>query len=570
MQKTLDILEKNVQWIVLGLAALFLLWVAYGYVLTPPATVKINNRVVTPGDVALVTETTAKDLERQIKENRPVSFPTPDLVTSWRQHFAEPFAVAMNKMDFISQPQAETGPIVRIAGNDIPHIDVLPSLPAPQLWPVVAGLSTVIPQAPNMPQNVNGQAAAAPIAPVLPAAAPAPKDTDWITVPAIISADSLKKAMLAPFKNPAPPAIGAIYNTTILRIVLERQQSTGMNNGVPTWPAGANGIQTIAELSAEQPFIPAMPDPSAVLATKYQYLDWAMQNQTLLTDPSFYQVTAGDPWTAPQPPPLTPPGGAPGGNNPAPAPAPRPPAMNPAAMRFPRNVANPLDDRPGSPRFQPFQPYGGFVAPPQGNNANGNIDPFNLTSDILLWAIDDTVTPGQTYRYRIKYVMKNPVFDVKNMAPNNLTVELSVVSAPSNWSEPVKAPPMTKFWVAGAQRDRATLDVFQYVGGEWKPTKNLPAGPGDEVPGTDLTLVDVRPTDPNHSREKYVLLTSNTGDLLRRDVSADEADPDHQQMLNPNPNPNGPNNPPPDRPPLMRPDTPTQRPPFRPTLGHGR
>ena len=147
MQKTLEILEKNVQWIVLGLAALFLLWVAYGYVLTPPATVKINNRVVTPGDVALVTETSAKDLERQIKENRPVSFPTPDLVTSWRQHFAEPFAVVLGTWAIGSEPVTDTGPVIHIAGNDVPHITELPKLPAPQLLPVVAGLSTVIPQA---------------------------------------------------------------------------------------------------------------------------------------------------------------------------------------------------------------------------------------------------------------------------------------------------------------------------------------------------------------------------------------------------------------------------------------
>ena len=45
---------------------------------------------------------------------------------------------------------------------------------------------------------------------------------------------------------------------------------------------------------------------------KYQYLDWAKVNQTLLSDPSFYQVMAGDPWIAPQPPPppgTTPPAG---------------------------------------------------------------------------------------------------------------------------------------------------------------------------------------------------------------------------------------------------------------------
>lgn len=226
---------------------------------------------------------------------------------------------------------------------------------------------------------------------------------------------------------------------------------------------------------------------------------------------------------------------------------------------------------PGSfPHDTRFRPNRGFYAPPGvGNNVNGMIDPLNVTNDILIWAIDDTVTPGQTYRYRISYIIKNPVFDVKNMAPDKLTAVLTIPSVASNWSEPVTAPPMTKFWVASAQRDRASLDVFQYSGGEWKATKNLAAGPGDVVPGTDLTLVDVRTTDSNRGgREKYVLLTSNTGDMLRRDVNADGADPEHQQMSNPNPNPNSPNGPRPDVPPTMRPDRPQPRPPFRPTLGH--
>ena len=134
-----------------------------------------------------------------------------------------------------------------------------------------------------------------------------------------------------------------------------------------------------------------------------------------------------------------------------------------------------------------------------GNNGNGAIDPLNLAADILIWAIDETVTPGQTYRYRIAYMLKNPVFGVANMAPAKLTDVPTILSAPSNWSEPVTAPPMTKFWVASAQRDRASLDVFQYSGGEWKATKNMAAGPGDVVPGTDLTLVDVRTTDSNQA-----------------------------------------------------------------------
>lgn len=544
MQKTLEILEKNVQWIVLGLAALFLLWVAYAYVLTPPATVKIGPRVVTAGEVAEETAKSAKDLDRQIKENRPISFPTPDLVTSWREHMAAPFAVALAAPDFNSQPQGTIWLGPGVTGAAGPRITVLPTPPAPQVLPVATGVSTVIPQAPNQPnQPINPNNGNPPPAPNIPVAAPQPKDTDWITVPAVIQAAALKQALLAPFGNAQPnPALGQLYNTTLLRIELERQESTGNDNGMPVFPPGDSGITPIAALTADQPLIQAIPKDKETADLKYQYIQWAQQNQALLTSPAFYQVTAGDPWAAPQlPPPPTPGGAAPGAGNPGAAPLP-----------------------PQRPVLQPNQP---FVQPqPNGNAAAGVINPFNLVSDILIWAIDDTAQPGHTYRYRIRYVIKNPVFAIQNMAPNQLLGQLPIESPPSNWSDPVKAPPMTKFWVAGIQGSHASLDVFQYAQGDWKAMKSMPANPGDAVPGTDLTMVDVRSADTGHGRDKYVLLTTDRGEMIRRDATADEADPDHQAMLNPTPNPA--NNPRPG--PVPPPNVPPfgGRPPLRNAVGH--
>lgn len=597
MQKTLDILEKNVQWIVLGLAALFLVWVAYGYVITPPAEVKIGNRLVTPGEVALVVKSSADELESQIKENKPVSFPTPDLVTAWRDHFAKPFGIELASAYFTSQPMSSefVGPGTSTPGA--PTIAALPQPPAPQLLPPMTGLSSVVTQAPIIPQNGNANGNGIPPAPPAPVpAAASAKDTVWITQPAVISARALDDALLKPFNAPpnaAPnPAIGAFYNTMILRVVLEREQSTGTKDGVPTWPAA--GVE-IGELSAEQPFMMAVPGSSADMNTKYQYIDWAKANQTLLCNPLFYQVTAGDPWTLPQQPapaapgaipPAAPPAGAPApantpapaaaqpGGVPAPANTPASATPNSAGLRIPGSASYaPVDPNrppgegwpPGrNPRFMQRNP--GMIMPPGGNGNNaGVINPFNLNTDILVWVIDETVTPGQTYRYRIKYEIKNPVFDVKQMAPDKLTQELVITSPPSNWGDPIKAPPITKFWLSNAQKDQADLDVFQYVNGEWKKN-NLKASPGDVIPGTNLTLVDVRPVEPGHGGgDKYVLLTSDTGDILRHDLNADKADPDYQTMLNPNPN--GPNNARP-LPPQFRPGL---RPPpgsIRPAIGH--
>ena len=580
MQKTLDILEKNVQWIVLGLAGLFLLWVAYAYVWTPPATVKINNRIATPADAALVTQVEAKQLDQQIKDSRSVNFPTDDLVTAWEKHIQDPYAAPLPQLAFNTVTQ---GQVVFDPGhhdpNGMPRITELPVPPKPQLLPPTAGLSTVSLQAPNAPQNGNVQAVAQPT-----------KDTDWITLSAVIRAAALRDALQAPLKGAAIDP--GLYNTSLLEVVLERQESNGVDaNGAPTFPPeDKTNVTKIPALSIYQPTLQKVPADSASKDAQYQFLTWAQQNPSLVSAPVFNQVTAGDPWPTPQLPAATPDAGtppgtpaapasvpatgapdpsavpsgaAPSGNpptNPPPAtppttptPAPTTPVAPPAAagMKYPSNASYaPLDpSRPPDsgypsrrsrrdyfpPGFNPANNPGinpGNGGGPDPNNA-AVIDAVNLTNDLLIWATDETVKPGKTYRYRISYKIKNPVFGVTNLAPEALVKQFLINSPPSDWTDAVKALPITKFWVASVAQNHASLDVFQYQGGTWKTMKKVPANPGDQVPGTDLTLVDVRSPEASHGQNQYVLLTSDTGEMQRRDLATDQKDSDHALMLDP-------------------------------------
>src|SRR5947207_1672213 len=78
MQKTLDFLERNVQWLTLGLAGLVLLWVAYAFVLSP-VTVKVGNKELTPGEVdAAVKRDAADRLKNAMDDKTRVSFQVGD------------------------------------------------------------------------------------------------------------------------------------------------------------------------------------------------------------------------------------------------------------------------------------------------------------------------------------------------------------------------------------------------------------------------------------------------------------------------------------------------------------
>lgn len=590
MQKTLDILEKNVQWFVLGLAALFLLWVAYAYVITPPATIKMGTQEATPSNVSLLVKNSADRLEDQIKNAGAPTFPTPDLVSNWKEHmdqpFAEEFALAGRWPDSVP---GLNGPLIGgFAATKIKPLDALPTPPAAILLPPVVGLSTVSLLPPNAPNNPAPAPAGQPVAQQT-------KDTDWIMIPGGISGPALAQALLAPLKGQQDrdPTIAQIYNTTLLQVVLERQAVDVNGNPI----AGAP-IEQVPPLTIYQPLIKPLPPASEGPNAGFQYVAWAQAHQDLIGGPTMNQVVAGDPWTVPQlpqggvtapvappvapatttPPPITTPPATttppetPRTNTPPPPPANNtqppsnqrpnqssPPMNSPRSTAMPRSGGGrhyvPADPArpdgmllalgdPGSfnPGGLPFN-NGNFPGADNGGGAGnpaggpGVLNPFQISSDVLIWAIDETATPGQTYRYRITYKLKNPIYSISNMGAPKLIDQLAINSPPSAWTAPIKAPEMTKFWLvdASVSKGSAKVDIFHYQKGSWLTSKGVDARPGDQIPGRDLTVVDVRQGD---RREKYVLLASDTGEIQRRDVATDAADPDHQSMLAP-PNPNG-------------------------------
>src|SRR5437764_574500 len=81
MKKVLDFLEKNVQWLAIGLGAVYLLWMVYSYVLNSP--VKVNgvaSEALAPGDVdEFIKNNNAEKLAVKMNtDNSRVTFETPD------------------------------------------------------------------------------------------------------------------------------------------------------------------------------------------------------------------------------------------------------------------------------------------------------------------------------------------------------------------------------------------------------------------------------------------------------------------------------------------------------------
>src|SRR4030095_16462349 len=91
MPKALAILEKNVEWIALGIGGAFLLWVVWAYVLTPPKTVKIANEEFAPGAVDdAIQRQVADPLKAKMGDTSIVKIVNPDVEKDVLRAMSEP------------------------------------------------------------------------------------------------------------------------------------------------------------------------------------------------------------------------------------------------------------------------------------------------------------------------------------------------------------------------------------------------------------------------------------------------------------------------------------------------
>jgi len=192
---------------------------------------------------------------------------------------------------------------------------------------------------------------------------------------------------------------------------------------------------------------------------------------------------------------------------------------------------------PGAPAAAPRQT--GFPAPA------GLFDPHkwvvnNPTSlTIVAWAHDDTVVPGHSYRYRVSYKLKNPVFFVAGLVKDaKLADVFALESQPSAWSEKVEIQSTLSFYIVktkGASSTAVTWAVFRLQQGQTlMKTYEVSAGDGIGAKEnnadftTGSTMVDLRADQ--RTEEMYALVMDSAGVIHRRDVSADLKDPTYLKL----------------------------------------
>ena len=297
MNKVVDFFEKYAEWLALGVAGIFLLFMIWSYVVNPTAVkVQVGSEETTPGDVEPTVNQMTRALDAKLTAPGVPPIPVPN--------FSEQFKTSMGE----TRPRGPSTPEVAIGIDFRPGIpgaaptinqpgpqgarlvQALPVTPAPKFVASYAGQFYILD-----PKFAANQAAAQgqPVAGFNPNLQNL--QAQGQNLPGVdLSAQTIEfhldmKALAEAWKQAYGKALDdarlppAAAETMILRCEMQREEM--LPNGkwgnpvdvprlklvdVPQWPTAGNKVQ------------------------EHQYDAFARENQVEIAEPAFYQIMGGD------------------------------------------------------------------------------------------------------------------------------------------------------------------------------------------------------------------------------------------------------------------------------------
>jgi len=162
-----------------------------------------------------------------------------------------------------------------------------------------------------------------------------------------------------------------------------------------------------------------------------------------------------------------------------------------------------LRDRDEEERMTPGQPTS---KPDPGKELYDQLDQIMITdktdlgktNDLWFWAHDDTVDPGKTYRYQIRFGVFNPVAGTGDVTKEDKVLANNVIlwSDYSSATNEVDIPQRMYFFANGLQEadKKVIVRVYKYLLGYWYG-ENFPVEPGE-------VIGKVIPYEPEKKKDK--------------------------------------------------------------------
>lgn len=552
-----EMLEKHVQWIALGIGGLWLLYMVYTYVIVADSsTVEVAGQNVNAATVDKMVQEKAYQLREKTER--------PDRILDTVDDYGKRIAQQLE----IPTPQPWQEVFVQVPGGQVLRRDV-----GQEQGPQMARKIDVLPKPPKatgidaLPLRSVVRLPGAPqVDPQMGGGQPVEQDAQllsYVVVSANFPMAELGKefARVIDEKHPLP-----LKQTVLLKVELVREelQSDG------SW-----GKPVVIPSHDFTPQQQSVSWPRQDRAEQMNFLQTAIPNQPSVAQPKFVQPLRGDIWRLPgTPAPQVAPANAPPQPEPdmmdepparpnvtprqpnrpptqQPTPRPRPGRRSDASPAFSHRVVTvaqtfdepppPRTPMPGAPGMG-NQPGGmmnqrpGVAAPviPPANQPGevpkSAFDPNNA-HPFPMWVTDITVEPGKTYRYRIRYTIKNPAFAYDNACqPQDLANTFAIDSELSEPTNAITIPNTTMYFAVAAPKLGREIRFVQFEVYTWTvdglvqaPTKDTTAVPGDMIDPTQnvqVTLVDMRDDG------RTIVLLDQNGRVFTRNVNVDANSPD--------------------------------------------
>lgn len=192
---------------------------------------------------------------------------------------------------------------------------------------------------------------------------------------------------------------------------------------------------------------------------------------------------------------------------------------------------------------------GGLGPAGPGRGGLGTPQEQELEEGVLrVWAVDVTVQPGTTYRYKLVVGVINPLYGVARLEESQLSENRNRAALlPSDeeidaapWIEPIEIEPSNQFYVVSANDRGARVNVWRVFNGE-RVKETFDVNPGDPIGGevqiedeagimydvdmsVGATVVDIdRRRDINGQTVWTLIYIDDYGNLHERPLAEDQA-----------------------------------------------
>lgn len=528
--KNINIVERHVEKVVLGLAVIAALAILWFYVIGQPYAVTVGSKTdIAPSDVPGVIADSAKQLETRIKSPNSPLRKMP--IASYKEAFEKHLYTSPNKNTLAYEVpmgqhglSKDIGPVFEFKQTDY----VIPQPPAPVAVHTRSDFAVLVdPSDAKLLAEITQQ-----IGPQQP------RDFRYVSVGGTVQIDEWRKALRAVPQDSRPPEEWWRGLLTVTDVILERRK---LDPATKQWGQVEVLPPTPGSISLRSPSMrPTDADAKAMV-------EQLLLESERIARPPFLTIAPERPWAPP----------------------------NAAA---PRIKAEDLDRYNSlledvariNAKIEKLKPSaaGGKGGGVSGELANLNKELHEKQTEIhrirgpqktspvksdspeaedrvYVWAHDITAQPGATYQYRLRVSLYNPAFNRKNLGQKNaaegLQHKFSVASAESAWSSNVEIDPDIYTFLVGVSptENRATLEVWRIFDGAWR-AQQYNVQPGDvvgrvaSVQGrsitgnvdfrTGMTVVDVHhniPTQQAGASTSRLLYIDKADHLLDRTIDSD-------------------------------------------------